>query len=240
MVYYKFIIFMEKPEAVLFDFGGTLDADGIHWRDRMVACYRQIGVRQPEERLVHAFYAADDGIVGRPETATTRLRSLVGWHVANQLQVLGLDDPFLAARLVECFCTPMEWTLRRNAELLGRLASRFRLGVISNFYGNLSVILDEFAMSPHLEVAIDSALVGVSKPDPMIFKIALDRLGVGPEVACYVGDSFDRDMVPAREAGLGTIWLVGKEPKPCPNPSVVDHSIERLPDLETLLPGGAA
>jgi len=58
------------------------------------------------------------------------------------------------------------------------------------------------------EVVLDSALVGVEKPDPAIFRAALAALGVGPEDALYVGDLYDVDVVGARAAGMEAMLLV--------------------------------
>ena len=57
------------------------------------------------------------------------------------------------------------------------------------------------------ELVIDSQLVGVEKPDPRIFAIALERLGLPPAAALYVGDIYEVDVVGARRAGLDVILL---------------------------------
>ena len=90
-------------------------------------------------------------------------------------------------------------------------------------------------MAALCDVIIDSAQVGVSKPAQRIFTLALAQLGRTPQTAAYVGDSFERDVLGARAAGLRTIWLRGLEPRVCPDPSMVDATITTLEELPAVL-----
>lgn len=86
---------------------------------------------------------------------------------------------------------------------LQRLADKgFRLGVISNSEGKVAQIMKELRLAHFFETIVDSFLVGVDKPDPKIFHIGLDRLGVAPAEAMYVGDLYEVDVIGARRAGL--------------------------------------
>src|SRR5262249_18455841 len=125
---------------------------------------------------------------------------------------------------------------RRNAELLAQLAGRYRLGVVSNFYGNLATVCDELGFGPYLDVTVDSTAVGCTKPDPRIFRHALDRLGLDAADTIFVGDSPTRDMAGARAIAMEHIWLVGamvENPIPC---CPVDRVICSLDELKSLLP----
>jgi len=84
-------------------------------------------------------------------------------------------------------------------------------------------------------VIIDSAVEGVSKPDPEIFRIALRRLGLAPGDCLMVGDSFDRDVVPAKRLGLRAVWLRGPSPRPCPDPELPDAVVNSLRELPGVL-----
>ena len=94
-------------------------------------------------------------------------------------------------------------------EALDRLrAGGLRLGVVSNSDGRVEEALIAAGLRDCFDVVLDSALVGVEKPDPAIFRAALDALGVAPDEALYVGDLYDVDVVGARAAGMEAVLLV--------------------------------
>jgi HAD superfamily hydrolase (TIGR01549 family) len=93
-------------------------------------------------------------------------------------------------------------------EVLAELRGKgYLLGVISNSDGRLETILTETGLAEHLSVIVDSHVVGIEKPDPRIFRLALERAGLHPEQAAYVGDFYSLDVVAARRVGLAAILL---------------------------------
>jgi putative hydrolase of the HAD superfamily len=80
-------------------------------------------------------------------------------------------------------------------------------GVISNSNGAIRAILDGLGLTRHLDFVLDSSEVGVEKPDPRIFRLALERAGVPAAEAVYVGDLYSVDVLGARAAGLGAVLL---------------------------------
>jgi putative hydrolase of the HAD superfamily len=93
-------------------------------------------------------------------------------------------------------------------DVLAELKERgYRVGVISNSDGRLEILLRDADLTGSLDVIIDSCLVGVEKPDPRIFHLALERAGVAPHEAIYLGDFYSLDIVGARGAGLEAILL---------------------------------
>jgi len=222
-------------KAILFDFGGTLDSDGEHWLDRFYALYEGLGLRIPLSEIKRAFYHADALCSSDSRVVSLGLRRLMIRHVRMQFEALGLTDDEKESEMVEAFCTKSERFLHRNAHLLRRMKGRYRLGLVSNFYGNVAALCEEAGLAPALDVILDSALVGVSKPDPAIFRAALERLQLPPEEVVCVGDSFERDMIPARELGMKTIWLKGPHPRIPENAGPVDATISSLSELEVLV-----
>ena len=91
----------------------------------------------------------------------------------------------------------------RTADALARLRRRgILLGVVSNSDGRVDAALTAAGLRDRFDVVIDSRLAGVEKPEPRIFHLALDVLGVAPHEALYVGDVYEVDVVGARRAGL--------------------------------------
>jgi putative hydrolase of the HAD superfamily len=219
--------------AVLLDYGGTLDGDALHWFDHFLALYARLGVALTPAALRPAFYAADDAIARHPDVRRLTLAPMTQVHVTLQLAKLGLEDPMLGRRLVDAFVADTHTAWDRNRPLLRRLAKRFRLGVVSNSYGNMPALLAEAALAP-FEVVIDSALVGVRKPDPAIYELAAARLALAPDAILHVGDSWERDVIPARAAGMRAVWLAPLH-VPMPAPSAGARRIASLLDLESLL-----
>jgi putative hydrolase of the HAD superfamily len=219
--------------AILFDFGGTLDSDGEHWLDRFQALYANAGVRRPPADIQRAFYRADTSCCRDPRVNRLRLRPLMRLHVRLQLRDLDQADRHLERRLVDGFCAPVETCLRRNVQVLRRLRGAFRLGVVSNFYGNVDVLCREAGLADVLDAVVDSERVGVAKPDPEIFRVALDTLRVTAAEAAFVGDSYERDMRPARQLGMTTVWL-RRPGSPDAHHAHADHVIASLPALEAL------
>nr|MBA3319683.1 HAD-IA family hydrolase [Gemmatimonadales bacterium] len=94
-------------------------------------------------------------------------------------------------------------------EALDRMrAAGLRLGVVSNSDGRVEEALLAAGLRDRFDVVLDSAVMGVEKPDPAIFRAALDALGVAPAEALYVGDLYDVDVVGARAAGMDAVLLV--------------------------------
>ncbi len=221
--------------AVLFDFGGTLDSDGEHWLDRFYALYREMGMEAPLSEIKRAFYHADAVCSGDAGLVSLGLRPLMKYHVRLQFEILELRKDGLEEKMVEAFCAKSEKFLRRNALLLGSLKRRFRLGLVSNFYGNVAALCEEAGLARLFEVILDSAKLGISKPDPEIFHTALRRLDLLPDRVIFVGDSYERDMIPAKKIGMKTIWLKGPSPRIPFQAPPVDASISGLHELDGLI-----
>lgn len=83
----------------------------------------------------------------------------------------------------------------------------YTLGVVSNADGRVERFLELAGLRRYLDFVVDSAVVGVEKPDPGIFRIALDRAGVEPRMAVHVGDIYEIDVMGARAAGVEGILL---------------------------------
>ena len=223
-----------RAAALLFDFGGTLDAPGVTWKERAWRLYREAGVARDPAAFDPVFYKADDALVGAVPV-TLPLAETVQRVFAGVSAGLAVADPRLTERLARRFVDDTRAHVAASLALLRRLAARYRLGIVSNFYGNLAAICAETGLSPLVEVVADSTVVGAGKPDARIFRHALDALGVAPSAATFVGDSRPRDMEGARALGMRHVWLV--EPgAPAASPCCAgDPVIHALGELEAVL-----
>lgn len=89
--------------------------------------------------------------------------------------------------------------LEGTPEVLARLKESGRiLGVVSNSEGRLEAFLEQVGLRQYFEFVLDSAIVGVEKPDAAIFQMALERAHVRPGEALMVGDNYALDIISAR------------------------------------------
>lgn len=238
--------------TILFDMGGTLDGE-LHWLDRFAALYHAFGVQLPREAIRDAFDEAegrsstDEGIV------LADLKEMIRLHVRWQLEHLRLIGgtaavssqswggtaplpPELEDHMVRDFIEPVRAATADNVRMLARLKERgFELGIVSNGCGNVDRLCADFGYAPFLALIVDSRRVGICKPDPAIFRYAAEKLGRDPGEIMMVGDSFERDIRPAKEIGMKTAWLEGATPRDCPDPATVDVRLRRLADLPDIV-----
>jgi putative hydrolase of the HAD superfamily len=213
-------------KACLFDFGGTLDSDGLTWQDRFYALYEKHGVEVDREAFRQAFYYADDSLIETGELEKAGLMETLQAQAQRVWGALGLNgDSRVLAAIVTDFLGGMRWHIERNRNLLELLKDRFELGIVSNFYGNLDRVCEDLRIQDLFCCLIDSSRVGVVKPDPRIFQAALDRMSIRPYEAVFVGDNPGRDMEGAKGLGMPHIWLagedVGRRPPCCPGDPVI-------------------
>lgn len=240
--------------AILFDFGGTLDYPR-HWLDRFLTHYRGAGIELTRDQLDLGFdYATRVAYRSGGVLAGYGLTELVDYLVRLQIGFLGrhgseevrqniavvaggrrLDEA--AGWIAQCFLAESREGFAASHEVLAELSGRFRLGVVSNFYGNLDKVLAEAGLARFFGTVADSSRVGIFKPDLRLFTHALGELGALPGETAMVGDSLDKDCAPARKLGLTTVWLRHRGAAATGNEAdgiQADFTIDELTGLERL------
>jgi FMN phosphatase YigB (HAD superfamily) len=232
--------------ALLFDFGGTLDGPA-HWLDRFLMSYRAAGIEITRAELDPAFeHATRIGYGATRVMARFGLTDLVRFLVGHQFEYLRksgpdplrkiLDDSGAAGRhrLVESvtksFVRETAAGLAHSRDAVGPLRSRFTMGIVSNFYGNLDRILEEAKLDRFFAAVADSSRVGIFKPDPGIFEAALKKIRCAPESAAMIGDSLGKDCAPAHKLGMRTVWLC-TEPRRDEDSSAADVTIRSIDEV---------
>jgi FMN phosphatase YigB (HAD superfamily) len=228
--------------SILFDFGGTIDTDGIHWSEKFWDIYQRIGFPVKKVDFERSYVAAEDeiknGLISKSCTFSETLKIQAKYqleYLANSGVIINDGKLDSTAGLIasECF-VDISLAIRRSRAILKGLSDDYSLGLISNYYGNLQSVCDELDISPYFSALIDSSVVGYSKPDNRIFTLALQMLGTRAEDSLMVGDSYERDIVPAKLIGCTTIWLHGRNWKEPGEIDMADHCIKslgQLPDL---------
>jgi putative hydrolase of the HAD superfamily len=216
--------------ALLFDFGGTLDGPGVAWRERFFRLWREEEEEIPRERFDRAFFAADDALEGSVPRSLP-FAETVGRLARGIAAGLGMGGESAPGRVATRFCADSFESLSRSARLLQRLAPRYKLAIVSNFYGNLSAVCREIGIHGLLSAEVDSAVVGCRKPDRAIFDAALARLSVEPGESVFIGDSLERDMAGARAVGMRHVLLAGEDSDGRRSCCPEDPVIRRLDEL---------
>ena len=227
-------------QTVLFDMGGTLDGDGLHWLDHFETLYARAGIVLPRDTRRAAFDDAERRAAGDDEMSRAPLFEMIDRHAAWQFEYLEKTGvPPLGAfraRMVADFVATVRDAARANVAMLAGLKARgLELGVVSNGCGNVDVLCEDLGYTPFLSIVVDSRRVGLFKPDPAIYAYAASTLGRAPSAIMMVGDSFERDVRPAKAIGMTTAWLRGAAVAACPDPSVVDITLHALADLPRAL-----
>ena len=114
------------------------------------------------------------------------------------------------------------------AALLERVRQRAKVGIVSNnLLAEQQGKLRDCRLAAYVDVLVVSEEAGVSKPDPRIFEIALERLGCSAGDVVMVGDSWAADVIGACDAGIRAIWF-NPLGKPAPDPSASIDQLSRL------------
>ena len=196
-------------EGWLFDYGGTLDTGGQHWGKVLWHAYerRQMPVTEQQfrEAYVHAERTLGKNPIIQPDVTFRRTLEEKGRIEMAYLGLTGYGEA-VVNDLYERTTTETA----HSVEVLQTLRQRYPMVLVSNFYGNIAVVLREFGFEGLFDHIIESAVVGVRKPDPQIFTLGVEALGLKPEEVVVVGDSIDKDIIPAQKAGCQTVWFKGE------------------------------
>ncbi len=205
-------------KGIIFDYGGTIDSRGVHWSIIIREGYEAAGLEVDMEEFRKAYVHA--------ELELARTRHILPHHNFLELMTIKIrielealaDAGVIAPEAVGEFTTPIarycydaaRATIESARPTLEYLAGRYPMVLVSNFYGNINAVLADFHLSQYFKTVIESAVVGVRKPDPAIFRLGVDALGLSPEEVIVVGDSLKKDILPARSIGCHTAWLKGR------------------------------
>lgn len=234
-------------KGYIFDFGGTLDTAGCHWGQMLWHAYQRQQIPVSEEQFREAYVYAERTL-GR----TPIIQSDYSFHktlevkIRIEMEYLCTSGAWQAdeaeftrghkAVLEDVYSKVVEVT-SHSREVLSQLAASYPMVLVSNFYGNIHTVLSEMGFDGYFSQVIESAVVGVRKPNPEIFILGVKALGMDADNTLVVGDSYDKDIVPAHQAGCHTVWIQG-EPwteQPIEGNGVAEAVITELEELTTIL-----
>ncbi|MBR2862757.1 MAG: HAD family hydrolase [Bacteroidaceae bacterium] len=219
--------------TIIFDYGGTLDTNARHWAHVLWEGYQHANVPVSEAQFREAYVFGERALAKAPivkpeDNFHTVLLKKLDQETAELLRmgVWQITEPErqIHIKAIADYCN--NYVLRNlesSRTVLDTLKDRYNLVLVSNFYGNIEAILRDFRLEHYFSAIVESAVVGVRKPDPAIYRLGVEAAGVDASEVLVVGDSYDKDIVPAKAIGCKAVWLKGEGWKP----EIVDES---LPD----------
>ena len=235
---------MSTIKGVIFDYGGTIDTNGIHWGEVIAEQYRLAGMEI--ERLYRDAYVhgerslAKAPIIAPEDTFHTLLRKKIAiqFEYLREQTQSGRFTPEAAEQVADGCYNKVKSTLATSRAVLERLAAQFPMVLVTNFYGNMPVVLEEFGLAGYFKEIIESSVVGIRKPDPALFALGVEALQLPAEEIVVIGDSYRKDIYPSSTLGCKTIWLknICWEEEPVIDghaPTAIIGSIEQVPETIT-------
>ncbi len=237
-----------RVKGIIFDYGGTIDTGGDHWSEVIKEAYNKARVFVSDEEFRDAYVFAE-----RELARTLHILPEHNFHDLLKIKIrIELEELAAGNRIpsdlvdtkapeIAGYCYE---AARRSVEharpVLESLAAKYPLVLVSNFYGNINTVLRDFGIDGCFKDVIESAVVGVRKPDPRIFELGAQALGLKPDETLVIGDSYRKDIVPAEKIGCQVLWLKGKGWTAQEDAQLHPNIIADLHDILQLLAGQEA
>ena len=203
-------------KGYIFDYGGTLDTGGQHWGKVIWHAYEHLQVPVSEadfrDAYVHAERTLGKNPIIKPDFTfykTLETKISLQLEYLHQQGHLSHHTSYIKPLTSHLYEATVAETAR-SREVLLELKKQYPMVLVSNFYGNIATVLNEFKLDGIFDTIIESAVVGVRKPDPKIFTLGVEALGMQPDEVVVVGDSMDKDIISAAKAGCHTVWFKGE------------------------------
>ena len=202
-------------KGLLIDFGGTIDSDGIHWFDQFRDAYALVA-SVPETLLWDAYVHTErtlgrNPIIGPDYTFCKTLQTKIALQT-EYLQQHGITVTAQDTILDTCYNKVVKHISTVSKPVLERLSAQYPMVLVTNFYGNMHTVLKEFGLDHLFKDVVESAVVGVRKPDPQIFRLGVQALDLEPQETVMIGDSPDKDILPAQSIGCQTFQITPSSP----------------------------
>ena len=203
-------------KGIIFDYGGTLDSRGVHWSEVLWQCYQQAGV-PIDKQTFRTAYVEGERALARERIILPQddFHVLLLKKVAIEISYLPQQpDETTRDRWVKEIAAYCDYAARGCIDearpMLEELHEKYPMMLVSNFYGNIDEVLRSYGIRHLFKGIIESAVVGIRKPNPTLFRLGVDALELNPEEVLVVGDSLRKDIEPAEQLGCHVLWLKGK------------------------------
>ena len=205
-------------KGIIFDYGGTLDTNSRHWSEVLWSKYEEYHVPVGKADFREAYVYGERTLARiplvKPEDnfhdvlcIKTKLQME---YLIEQGKLEQTDAMEYAVKIADSCYQYVLSVLEKTRPVVQSLSRKYKLVLVSNFYGNIQSVLKDFELDDFFSDVIESSVVGVRKPDPAIYRLGVEVLKLPAENVLVVGDSFSKDMVPAKTVGCKVAWLKGE------------------------------
>ena len=205
-------------KGIIFDYGGTLDTNSRHWSEVLWSKYEEYHVPVGKADFREAYVYGERTLARiplvKPEDnfhdvlcIKTKLQME---YLIEQGKLEQTDAMEYAVKIADSCYQYVLSVLEKTRPVVQSLSRKYKLVLVSNFYGNIRSVLKDFELDDFFSDVIESSVVGVRKPDPAIYRLGVEVLKLPAENVLVVGDSFSKDMVPAKTVGCKVAWLRGE------------------------------
>lgn len=201
-------------KGIIFDYGGTIDTNGNHWAEVIWQEYLTAGTEISKEIFREAYIHGERTLakfpIIKPEDT---FRVLLEKKIKIQFEYLSQKgyNPNTKTRVEiteGCYKRVLD-TMNMTRNVVATLSKHYPLVLVTNFYGNMPVVLQEFGLDRYFDSIIESSVVGIKKPDPALYAMGVKALSLPAEEILVIGDSYRKDICPAGSIGCKTIWIKG-------------------------------
>ncbi len=207
---------METIKGIILDYGGTIDTNSRHWAEVLWEQYVAQGIPVEKSAFREAYVYGERTLAKEKHIyPEDDFRRVLYVKTALQFDYL-ISKGFLpvgskgAEDVAERSYAYVLRVLEKTRPVLEKLAAHYPLVLVSNFYGNIHTILEDFGLSTYFSDIVESSIVGLRKPDPAIYALGVERMGLPAQNILVIGDSFSKDVVPAKAVGCQAVWLQGE------------------------------
>lgn len=233
-------------KGIIFDFGGTLDTRGDHWSEVLWRGYQHFDLPVLKDDFRAAYVHGERTLATHPivqpdfhfiDVLNAKLQVELAYLVEHGILSLSAEGQVQMAKEMAGYVdAETKSVLRESRKVLSSLSARYPLVLVSNFYGNIQTVLKDADIDQYFSKIIESAVVGVRKPNPAIFALGVCALDLPASQVLVVGDSYDKDIVPAHALGCHTVWIKGLQWEEKPYDELLpDAIITQLPEMEKCL-----
>lgn len=208
---------MAIAKGIIFDYGGTLDSRGVHWSEVIWDGYCKAGMEEriSKEQFREAYVFAERELARvRHILPNDDFLDLMRKKIAIEAQAVREMEIAMTIEQCEQIATYCDCSARECIEearpVLEALYDRFPMMLVSNFYGNIDSVLRSYDIRHYFKGIIESAVVGIRKPNPTLFRLGVDALELKSSEVLVIGDSLRKDIEPAESLGCQVLWLKGK------------------------------
>lgn len=207
---------LQTIKGIIFDYGGTIDSNGMHWAEVIWKAYEAFHIPIAKDDFRNAYVFGERTLGKNPlvlpyhtfqDMLRLKINMQIDWLVAGGYLPTSQASSSLNEEIANWCYNYARKSIETARPILDALYQQYPMVLVSNFYGNIEAVLKDFCLDGYFNSIVESAVVGVRKPDPAIFALGIEKLKLTAKEIAVVGDSYDKDILPAASLGCQTIWL---------------------------------